>query len=108
MRAYYDQWKAQFLVAAGPGFYRVAFGKTSPKHAKTVSEGQGYGMIIVALMAGYDPDAQDLFDGLWRFARAHPSDINADLMGWIVPPDGGGNDSAFDGDCDMAHALLLD
>jgi endo-1,4-beta-D-glucanase Y len=107
VRAYYDQWKSQFLVAAGPGFYRVAFGTSPQQHAKTVSEGQGYGMIIVALMAGHDPDAQNLFDGLWRFARAHPSDIDSDLMGWIVPPDGSGNDSAFDGDCDMAYALLL-
>jgi endo-1,4-beta-D-glucanase Y len=107
VRTYYDQWKAQFLVAAGPGLYRVAFGKSPQQRAKTVSEGQGYGMIIVALMAGHDPDAQDLFDGLWRFARAHPSDIAPELMGWIVPPDGNGNDSAFDGDCDMAYALLI-
>ena len=29
-------------------------------------------------------------------------------MGWEVPPDEpGGTDSAFDGDCDIAYALLL-
>ncbi len=63
-------------------------------------------MVIVPHMAGYDPDAQSIFDGLWRFARNHPSHIDSRLMDWKVP-DGNGNDSAFDGDCDMAYGLLL-
>jgi endo-1,4-beta-D-glucanase Y len=64
-------------------------------------------MIIIALMAGYDPDAQAIFDGLWYFVRDHPSNIDDRLMAWEVPEDVGGEDSAFDGDADIAYALLL-
>jgi hypothetical protein len=113
VRAFYDDWKAKFLVAAGATpaghpLYRVAFGLPgSHDHDKTVSEGQGYGMVIVALMAGHDPCAQATFDGLWEFSRAHHSEINDRLMGWTFPPDPEGNDSAFDGDADIAYGLLL-
>lgn len=47
-------------------------------------------MIIVAVMAGHDPEAQTLFDG-----------------GFQVPVKGNNSNSAFDGDCDIAYALLL-
>lgn len=109
VRAFYEYWQARYLIAAGVNqagnlLYRVSLGSADPT---TVSEGQGYGMVIVALMAGYDPRAQVRFDGLWEFARANPSNIDPRLMAWKVPPDPGGNDSAFDGDVDMAYALLL-
>jgi endo-1,4-beta-D-glucanase Y len=110
VRAFYDYWKDQYVVSEGttPGgdpLYRISFGRTDP--TVTVSEGQGYGMVIVALMAGYDPQAQVIFDGLWRFARANPSGIDSRLMTWHVPIGASGNDSAFDGDADIAYALLL-
>jgi Endoglucanase Y len=108
VRAYYDVWKSRYLLAAGVAdgspLYRVSFGSTNP--ARTVSEGQGYGMVIVASMAGHDPDAQSIFDGLWKFSRNYPSAIDPRLMAWEVPV-GGGSDSAFDGDSDIAYALLL-
>ncbi len=108
--AFYRQWKADYVrkVAGAAGDaaqYRVTFGHDQP--GRTVSEGQGYGMIIMAVMAGADPDAKDLFDGMWRFARHWPSDGDDRLMGWQIPPDAKGNDSAFDGDADIAFALLL-
>ncbi len=111
MRAFYDQWKSEFLIEAGMDangimMVRVAFGKAEPNYSTTVSEGQGYGMLIVPMMAGYDPDAQSLFDGMWAFVRAHPSEIDPRLMDWNVPePEG--NASAFDGDADIAYGLLL-
>lgn len=109
VRDFYDRWKSDFLKAAtvdgAGGFYRVSFGSSNP--GRTVSEGQGYGMVIVVLMAGHDPEAQAIFDGLWRFARAYPSQIDSDLMGWQVPVVPGSNDSAFDGDADIAYGLLL-
>ncbi len=105
--AAYDRWKSNYLVVKS-GSVRVAFGKPGTEnHDVTVSEGQGYGMVIVAHMAGYDPEAKELFDGLWRFVQEHPSDIDARLMGWKIPLDLEGNDSAFDGDCDIGYALLL-
>jgi endo-1,4-beta-D-glucanase Y len=111
VRHFYDYWKNNYLVyegtnATGKPLYRVAFGVGSDI---TVSEGQGYGMVIVALMAGHEPDAQTLFDGLWYFSREYPSGIDPRLMSWKVQNGNvvDGNDSAFDGDVDIAYSLLL-
>jgi hypothetical protein len=114
VRAAYASWKTRYLAQAGtePGGqprYRVLF--SSDPLDKTVSEGQGYGMMIVALMAGHDPDAQTIFDGLWQYFNDHRSTIDSRLMDFSVPadesPEPGDDDSAFDGDCDIAFALLL-
>ena len=64
-------------------------------------------MIIVAYMAGYDPQARDIFDGLWEFVKAHPSNIDRRLMSWRINDTITRQDSAFDGDADIAYALLL-
>lgn len=111
VRSAYTKWKARYLLDAGrdgngDGMYRVAKSKDGPDRNLTVSEGQGYGMVITALMAGFDPEAQELFDGLWRFRLAHPSEIDNRLMDWEVPKNSG-NNSAFDGDSDIAYGLLL-
>lgn len=111
VRVYYDDWKSEYLIEVGTDangimMVRVAFGKAEPNYSTTVSEGQGYGMLIVPMMASYDPDAQAIFDGMWAFVRAHPSEIETRLMDWNVPePEG--NASAFDGDADIAYGLLL-
>ncbi|MCP3664499.1 MAG: hypothetical protein GY696_18750, partial [Gammaproteobacteria bacterium] len=111
VRNFYDSWKSNYLVAAGTdnqGFplYRVALARNSPV---TVSEGQGYGMVITALMAGHDTFAQQYFDGLWRFSRAYPSGYDYRLMSWYIINGviDEGNTSAFDGDADIAYGLLL-
>lgn len=111
VRAFYDDWKANYLIADdisknGIQMYRIAFGKSVEAQFTTVSEGQGYGMMILPIMAGYDPDAQIIFDGLWEFVKAHPSEIDSRLMDWNVP-NKEGNASAFDGDADIAYGLLL-
>ncbi|HEX6100710.1 MAG TPA: glycosyl hydrolase family 8 [Thermoanaerobaculia bacterium] len=103
VRAYYQVWKSKFLIETDDGLYRVSFGSTNP--GRTVSEGQGYGMMIAAMMAGHDPDAQRIFDGLWCFAEKYPSRGDPRLMSWQVPP--GNSSSAFDGDADIAYGLLL-
>lgn len=117
VRAAYDRWKSRFLVRvtsrdrrrqSGPPRYRVAFGKPgTANRAITVSEGQGYGMVIVPILAGHDPAAQEIFDGLWRFALQHRSCIDDRLMLWKVPIRNEGCDSATDGDLDIAYGLLL-
>ncbi len=112
IRTLYDYWKALYLIHAGTAadgsdLYRIAYGADQPDSDRTVSEGQGYGMIITAFMAGHEPQAQAIFDGLWKFAGMHPSQIDNRLMDWDVPDATSGNDSAFDGDADMAYALLL-
>lgn len=115
VRAFYALWKQKYLVdaglnASGQRMYRVAFGAPgTTRHASTVSEGQGWGVTIVALMAGHEPQARGIVDGLYRFARRHPSGIEPRLMTWKVTngaPDGG-NTSAFDGDADLAFGLLI-
>jgi endoglucanase len=114
VRDAYTDWKASFLVQAGTEGdghprYRVRVGPLAGD--RTVSEGQGYGMLIVALMAGYEANAQTLFDGMWEYFNDHRSSIDSRLMDFSVNadeiPDADGNDSAFDGDADIAMALLL-
>jgi endoglucanase len=110
VRAYYDVWKCRYLAAAGTAaggspLYRVSFGSTDP--ARTISRGQGYGMMIAAWMAGHDPEAQAIFDGLWRFARLHPSPNDSRLMNREVPAVTDRAGSSFEGDADIAYALLL-
>ncbi len=114
VRALYNGWRFRYLAQAGTESdghprYRVRSGRTID--ARTVSEGQGYGMILVVLMAGYDSMAQTIFDGLWEFSKDHRSNVDSRLMDWSVEADEqidpSGNNSAFDGDCDIAFALLL-
>ena len=114
VKNFYNTWKRNYVVRTSQvvnniTLYRIAFGKrTTSNYAATVSEGQGYGMMIVALMAGHDPNAKAIFDGLWTFVRAHPSSVDNRLMAWKIAPDYPQSaSSAFDGDADIAYALLL-
>ena len=113
---FYDAWKARYLVngCVTNEFYVHYSADWTPEltNAISVSEGQGYGMVITALMAGHDPAARIYFDGLFRFYTNHPSRLTPGLMGWQqVSPDCAaapdGDDSATDGDLDIAYALLL-
>ena len=55
--------------------------------------------------------AKMIFDGLYRFYRSHPSRNNPRLMAWSQIKGCGnapkGDDSAADGDLDIAYALWL-
>ncbi len=79
----------------------------------TVSEAHGYGMMILAIMAGQDEEARDDYDAMFRYFRAHPSEIHPELMAWQQGDTGtaiidiNGADSATDGDMDIAYSLLL-
>lgn len=120
VKTLYNEWKTKFLATPPniPGTTYVAYNQdqlSDPKNAVSVSEGQGYGMILCAFMAGHDPQAQAIFDSMFRYYEAFPSVITAPLMGWqqvledgeIIPFPDGGDDSATDGDLDIAFALLL-
>jgi endo-1,4-beta-D-glucanase Y len=120
---FYDAWKARYLKNdCGPDQYYVWFdsahgGGNAAFNTISVSEGQGYGMIITAYMAGYDPEAKKYFDGLYAYYRDHISETaGSALMGWDQitgceeAPDsesGDGDDSSTDADVDIAYALLL-
>lgn len=114
--AYYDYWKSTYLksnLASLPGGYYVKGDITGDPDGFTAlgsSEGQGYGMIITVLMAGYDPNARTIYDGLFKTARAYKSSGNPNLMGWVVADSKaaqGHFGSATDGDLDIAYSLIL-
>ncbi|SFO53515.1 Por secretion system C-terminal sorting domain-containing protein [Chitinophaga sp. YR627] len=114
--SYYDYWKAKYLknnLSSLPGGYYIR-GEISGDAEGFVplgtSEGHGYGMVITALMAGHDPNAKTIYDGLFKTARAFHSSINNNLMGWVVADATGAQghfDSATDGDIDIAYSLIL-
>ncbi|MEW6270496.1 MAG: glycosyl hydrolase family 8, partial [Thermodesulfobacteriota bacterium] len=109
VRDFYDAWKAEYLVqtcGAGRWVVRANAGGGN----LTVSEAHGYGMMLVALMAGHDPQAQEIFDGMFAYFRDHPSAITPSLMAWnqnTSCSSVGGVNTASDGDLDIAYALLL-
>ncbi len=110
VRKSYDKWKQRYLVPVSAPTsknqqYRITAGRT--KRSKSFSEGLGYGMMLVVYMAGYDPNSQIIFDGLLRFVKDNPSNINTGLMAYQVPAPLNRRNSAFDGDADIAFALLL-
>lgn len=105
---FYEGWKQRYLTGGcGDGRYFVDIEIGA---RLTVSEAHGYGMMITAYMAGVDPDAKAIFDGLFAYFRDHPSGGNSQLMAWAQDDacnDTDGNASAADGDLDIAYALLL-
>ena len=126
VKAYYDKWKAMYLKPGCGGYVlETGAGTGSYKEAFSVSEGHGYAMVITALMAGYDPKAQEEFNGLHKVFRAFPSTNDDDLMDWQLlracpkgqtcmetapgcfRQDGPESGSATDGDMDIAFSLLL-
>ena len=119
---YYTDWKETYLrknpYVADETQYYVFYGEQEYAEAHTtvevtVSEAHGYGMLIAVLMADYDSEARDIFDGMYRYYLAHPSSIGPHLMAWQQSDNGtalvdsNGADSATDGDLDIAYALLL-
>src|SRR5262249_50328739 len=74
-----------------------------------VSEGQGYGMVIVALMAGFDNSPPETYYCLYRLFKSHPPTTSPHLMAWTQRKDGMSMDggAATDGDMDIAYSLLL-
>jgi endo-1,4-beta-D-glucanase Y len=105
---FYIQWKARF-VKTEPGKAESYIWFEDKDGKQCVSEGQGYGMVIVALMAGYDTAAKTTFDNLFRYYKAHPSDRGSHLMAWAQHINSKDIDktSATDGDVDIAYSLLL-
>ncbi|MBS1525804.1 MAG: beta-glucanase [Bacteroidetes bacterium] len=104
---FYRQWQKRYVKSGcKPGEYYIWFERKGKK--QTVSEGQGYGMIITALMAGADPTAKAVYDGLFNFYRDHRNN-HGYLMAWAQDRKCKSIDqsSATDGDMDIAYSLLL-
>ncbi|MDH6108746.1 endo-1,4-beta-D-glucanase Y [Kitasatospora sp. MAP12-15] len=109
----YNSWKSTYLVhgCASNEYYVSTKGDSDASNNGPVSEGQGYGMNIVPLMAGYDANAQTEFNGLWQLVKDHEDQYG--LMQWQL--DGktckyyssGTPDGATDGDLDIGYGLIL-
>ncbi len=111
---FYRAWKARFLLSEDEPGRSFVLCKTARRRLGyrmiATSEGQGYGMVISALMHPLDPRAKQDFDTLFNFCRAHPSVKHPHLMSWQAEANTflpSMLDSATDGDMDIAYALLL-
>ncbi|MFI5958531.1 glycosyl hydrolase family 8 [Cryptosporangium sp. NPDC051539] len=106
---YYRQWQAAFVRPEPCGRDWAAI--VSPDAGLPyIGEAQGWGLVITALMAGADPDAQRQFDAILRYVLGHPSSIDPDLHAAEQNErceSINGGDSATDGDLDIAYGLLL-
>ncbi|MES2110706.1 MAG: glycosyl hydrolase family 8 [Bacteroidota bacterium] len=108
VKTFYNQWKARFIKQV-PGTNEDFIWFENKDRKQCVSEGQGYGMIIMTLMAGHDASAKDIYDDLFHYVRAHPSEKSKYLMAWAQYANNksADNTSASDGDLDIAYSLLL-
>ena len=114
-KAQYNRWKSELRTGLNGRYPRFQYSN------RVVSEGIGYGMLIAVVMAGYDPEAQVLFDDIYNVAWTHPAKNTAQpthgmeeqyLMNWRVeegvnPDVSAGGWNALDGDMDIAMALLM-
>jgi hypothetical protein len=75
VKAAYDRWKAAYVATACGG--HVVKSRTPT----TTSSALGNGMIITAMMAGHDPQARTVFDGLFAVGRKFASGLSV-----RVPP----------------------
>jgi endo-1,4-beta-D-glucanase Y len=116
---FYEVWKKAYLRhnCADIEQYYILDNEDVDKNERfksiCVSEGQGYGMLITVLMAGYDKDAHSIYDGLYKFVKSHPSKSSANLMAWsvlngcVTNTRHDNQSSATDGDFDIALSLLM-
>ena len=107
----YNTWKSNYLLDAGldaEGHQMYRINCHESEDGDTVSEGQGYGMLVEVIIAGYDTNAQNYYNGLFYFYKKYR---NANgLMKWYVNASGNpskGNDNATDGDLDAALSLIM-
>jgi endo-1,4-beta-D-glucanase Y len=123
VRNFFQAWSARYLRRSpdGKGYYVNIKGNS--KTEDCVSEGMGYGMIILVLMADSANDNRNhaLFDSLFDYYRAHPSvrdqpgtyrKVRSILMASAQKRRGTAmrdvdKTSAADGDIDIAFSLLL-
>lgn len=106
--SFFNSWKNRYLKNdCNSSEYYIETGND----AKTVSEAHGYGMMIMCFMSNSTNNTKAYYDGLFAYYKSHPSNINNSLMDWqqitcTDSPDTDDN-SASDGDIDIAFSLLL-
>jgi endoglucanase len=110
VKTFYDAWKSTYLSqhCTDNTQYYIKYLPAETLRNST-SEGHGYGMMIIAYMAGYDANAKTYFDGLYKWAKLRDSNINPLMMEWRQGNNcsSQGESSASDGDIYIAYSLLL-
>lgn len=73
----------------------------------TVSEAQGYGMLIAVLMDNSVNNTKQIYDGLFKYYKYYANSNG--VMKWIIDENGipRSNGAATDGDLDAAMSLIL-
>jgi endo-1,4-beta-D-glucanase Y len=115
VRHFYDAWKKKYLRLDPCTNSLYVHYDDENLDIICVSEGQGYGMVIVAYMAGYDTTAKKTYDSLYRYYQTHivdnPSDTDRRyrylMSGFQTSQCNSLGDAATDGDMDIAYSLLL-
>ncbi len=97
----YDIWLKGYYTESGDQA-RIKFDEPE----NTVSEGIGYGMLIMVYMDNAKNNTQAKFDKLWNYYKAHS---NNGLMDWKISGFGGtiGGGAATDAELDAAVALIM-
>ena len=108
VRDFYIEWKNRY-IKKGCNANEYYVWSEGVKNYVSVSEGQGYGMVIIVYMAGIDPMSQKIYDGLFNYCRTHPSKRSPYLMAWqqLLNCRDAEKSSATDGDMDIAYSLIL-
>jgi endoglucanase len=104
LNKWHTHWKNNYLEPAC-GSTTQARIHTDDAAYYTVSEGQGYGMLITVMLGD-----QTTFNKLYTYVKKHPSILDSGLMAWAQNEDCTDitdADAATDGDLDIAYALLI-
>ena len=111
IKSRYRTWKKAYLKGSGQQRYVKT---NTAKKAQTLSEAQGYGMLITVMAAKQGFGSQKSFDQLTRYYLAHQISTDNPLMSWRQNQKDGKmlstkaeQTSATDGDLDIAYALIL-
>ncbi len=100
-------WKQNYITKSGApkGTYRIQRG--SANSYDTVSEGIGYGMLILVLTDNATNNNRQYFDGLYRYYQCYLDSYG--LMNWQIDKEGNiiGYNAATDADEDVALALIF-
>ncbi|MBN1758123.1 MAG: hypothetical protein JW863_07395 [Chitinispirillaceae bacterium] len=103
VQSVYDIWLKGYYEESGSQA-RIKFDEPE----NTVSEGIGYGMLIMVFMDNADNNTQGKFDKLWNYYKSH-LDGNG-LMNWKVQgftSNTPGSGAATDAELDVAVALIM-
>lgn len=110
VQAAYTSWLSRYkegVCSDGSACARITFDDDS----YTVSEGIGYGMLIMAYMDNATNNTQEKFDRLWNYYKASMNShglMNWKISGFSTSGCSGNNcNGATDGDLDAALALMM-